>query len=402
MKNLIKIYLPAALLMLCMAFSQAGFAQNRKELENKKKKVLQDIEYTNKLLKETEASKKDSYNNLVLINKKVESRQQLILTISEEIALIDQRIEDNKAIIELMEADLKKLKDDYAAMIYFAYKNRKTYNNLMFILSSRDFNQAYRRLKYLQQYTEFRKKQVLAIQSTQLMLDTQIARLEKEKQAKELLLNEKNVETNKLKEEQQDQTKTLNNLKSKEADLKKKLKQQQESASKLQREIEKMIADEAKISSGGKSNNYVLTPSEKLTSTNFANNKGKLPWPVEKGVITSQFGKQAHPVLQNVTIDNAGIDISTNSGAVVRAVFEGEVRRVFALPGAQNAVIIRHGNYLSVYTHLASVKVKAGDKVTTKQAIGVVYTDNEENKTIVHLEIWYESTKQNPSTWLAK
>lgn len=402
MKNLIKICFPAMLLTLCIVFNPAGFAQNRKDLESKKKKALQDIEYTNKLLKETETSKKDSYNNLVLINKKVESRQQLIGTINDEISLIDNRINNNKQIIEMMETDLKRLKDDYAAMINFAYKNRNTYNNLMFILSSRDFNQAYRRLKYLQQYNEFRKKQVLAIQSTQLMLDNEVARLEKEKQAKQLLLNEKSTETNKLKLEQQDQTKTLNTLKSKEADLKKKLKQQQEGASKLQREIEKLIAEEAKLSSGGKSNSYVLTPSEKLTSTNFANNKGKLPWPVEKGVVTGYYGKQAHPVLPNVTIDNAGVDISTNSGAVVRAIFEGEVRRVFTLPGAQNAIIIRHGNYLSVYTHLASVNVQAGDKVTTKQAIGVVYTDKEENKTTVHLEIWYESTKQNPSTWLAK
>lgn len=402
MRNFTRHIITLACITAVMLNAMSLWAQNRTELESKKKKVLQDIEYTNKLLKETEANKKSSYNNLLLINRKVESRQQLITHINDEILQIDRRIDDNKLIIDMLESDLKKLKDDYAAMIYFAYKNRSTYNHIMFILSSKDFNQAYRRLQYLQQYTQFRKKQVIAIQTTQMMLDNQIAKLENVKKEKQALLDEKQDETEKLKKEQDEQSKTLNTLKSKEADLKKKLKQHQESAAKLQREIEKMIAEEAKKSSGGKSNTYVLTPSEKLVSTNFANNKGKLPWPVEKGIITSSYGKQPHPVLQNVTIDNAGVDISTSEGAVVRAIFEGEVRRVFSIPGAQNAIIIRHGNYLSVYTHLSKVYVQAGDKVATKQSIGEVYTDKEDNKTIVHLEIWYESTKQNPASWLAK
>ncbi|HOY38556.1 MAG: peptidoglycan DD-metalloendopeptidase family protein [Bacteroidales bacterium] len=389
-------------LMLFCLMASVTFSQSRKELENKKKKVLQDIDYTNKLLKENEAKKVDSYNNLLLINKKVESRQELILSIGEELAIIDEHIDDNKMVLDLMQEDLKRLKDEYAEMIYFAYKNRNTYSSIMFILSSEDFNQAYRRLMYLQQYSDYRKRQVLAIQSTQLMIENQIAKLDALKAEKQALLGEKNAEKEQLKEEQQQQSKTLNKYKNKEAELKKQLKKQQESAAQLQREIEKMIAEEVNKSSGGKSNTYVLTPSEKLVSTNFANNKGKLPWPVERGVIVSSFGKHAHPVLENVTIDNAGIDISTTEGAVVRAVFEGEVRRVFTLPGAQNAVIIRHGNYLSVYTHIAKVYVNTGDKVTTKQAIGSVYTDKEENKTIVHLEIWYESSKQNPASWLAK
>ncbi|NLA23839.1 MAG: peptidoglycan DD-metalloendopeptidase family protein, partial [Bacteroidales bacterium] len=208
--------------------------------------------------------------------------------------------------------------------------------------------------------------------------------------------------TSKLEQEQNSQTKTLNNLKNKESELKRKLQQQQQSANKLQREIEKLIAEEARRSSGGKSTTYVLTPSEKIISTNFANNKGRLPWPVEKGVITSRFGKQAHPVIKNITIDNAGVDISTNPGANVRAIFDGEVRSVMSMPGAQNIVIIRHGEYLSVYTHLMSVNVKVGDHVNTKQNIGKVYTDIDENKTILHLEVWFKEAKENPAVWLAK
>ncbi|HPG73699.1 MAG TPA: hypothetical protein PLM49_05355, partial [Bacteroidales bacterium] len=272
MRNFTRHIITLACITAVMLNAMSLWAQNRTELESKKKKVLQDIEYTNKLLKETEANKKSSYNNLLLINRKVESRQQLITHINDEILQIDRRIDDNKLIIDMLESDLKKLKDDYAAMIYFAYKNRSTYNHIMFILSSKDFNQAYRRLQYLQQYTQFRKKQVIAIQTTQMMLDNQIAKLENVKKEKQALLDEKQDETEKLKKEQDEQSKTLNTLKSKEADLKKKLKQHQESAAKLQREIEKMIAEEAKKSSGGKSNTYVLTPSEKLVSTNFANN----------------------------------------------------------------------------------------------------------------------------------
>lgn len=389
-------------LMCLVLCSLSSFAQTRSDLEKKRKDAIKEIEYTNKLLQETERGKKESYNNLLLINSNISARQEIINSINHEINLIESQIDDNNMVIGLLNDDLKILRDEYAKMVLLAYKNKNSYSRLMFLLSSKDFNQAYRRLKYYQQYSDYRKKQALAIQSLQLVLTTELEKLALAKKEKELLLSEKRDETDNLKQEQKAQNNTLTQLSKKEEDLRKTLKKQEETATQLQREIERLIAEEAKKSSGTTSGVYELTPAEKIISTNFGNNKGLLPWPVERGVIVSSYGKHPHPVLNNVTIENAGVDIATSPGAQVRSMFDGEVRRVFTLPGAQNAIIIRHGSYLTVYTHLSKTFVIAGDKVITKQAIGEVYTDKDENKTTLHIEIWKESTKMNPSYWLAK
>ncbi|MDD4236403.1 MAG: peptidoglycan DD-metalloendopeptidase family protein [Bacteroidales bacterium] len=394
--HLIKNTILIILTLLCAI----SVAQNRSELEKKKNNAIKEIEYTNKLIRETEQGKKESVNNLNLINTKISARQELINAISSEISLIETTIKDNELVISMLEEDLIALRNEYAKMIVLAYKNRNSYDRLMFILSSDDFNQAYKRLKYYQQYSDYRKKQAMAIKGIQVVLNSENEKLAASKQEKETLLAEKSDETNQLKQEKRMQNSTIQKLTKQEEDLRKTLRKYEETAAQLQREIEKLIAEEAKASSS--SGTYQLTPAEKLISTNFGNNKGALPWPVERGVIVSSYGKHPHPVLGGVTIENAGVDIATAQGTQVRAIFEGEVRRVFTLPGAQNAVIIRHGNYLSVYTHLSKAFVKKGDKVETKQAIGEVYTDKEENKTIVHIEIWKENLKMNPAQWLAK
>lgn len=388
------------ILIILTLLSAISVAQNRSELEKKKNNAIKEIEYTNKLIRETEQGKKESVNNLNLINTKISARQELINAINSEISLIETTIKDNEMVISMLEEDLIALRNEYAKMIVLAYKNRNSYDRLMFILSSDDFNQAYKRLKYYQQYSDYRKKQAMAIKGIQVVLNSENEKLAASKQEKETLLAEKSDETNQLKQEKRMQNSTIQKLTKQEEDLRKTLRKYEETAAQLQREIEKLIAEEAKASSS--SGTYQLTPAEKLISTNFGNNKGALPWPVERGVIVSSYGKHPHPVLGGVTIENAGVDIATAQGTQVRAIFEGEVRRVFTLPGAQNAVIIRHGNYLSVYTHLSKAFVKKGDKVETKQAIGEVYTDKEENKTIVHIEIWKENLKMNPAQWLAK
>lgn len=188
-------------------------------------------------------------------------------------------------------------------------------------------------------------------------------------------------------------------MKSQEDDLRKKLQSHKQRADQLQREIERLIAEEAKKSS---SEGYAMTPEEKIISKEFGNNKGRLPWPVASGVITGKFGKQPHPVLKNVYINNNGVDITTSKGSIVRSVFDGEVRKIFKVPGYQNAVIIRHGNYLSTYTHLESVYVSVGDKVSAKQSIGSVHTDVNSGETVVHMEVWYGQKVLNPEQWLAK
>ncbi len=376
--------------------------QKKVELENKKKKTQEEINYTNKLLKETRENQKSSYNNLLLINKNIDSRRELIENISTEVSYTDQRIQETEQIIEIMQEDLEILKEDYAEMIRVAWKNQNKYNTIMFILAAKDFNQTYLRLKYMQQLADFRKKQFLAINSLKDILEIQVQELNDARLNKTKLLDDEKREEQNLRTEQEEQEKTIAKLKGQEQDLKKKLQDQQKQMAQVQREIEKLIAEEAKRTSGSATGKYELTPSEKIVSTNFGNNKGKLPWPVERGVVVLGFGKQMHPVITSIEIDNKGIDISTTEGSDARSVFDGEVRKVFAVPGAQNAVIIRHGEYLSVYTQLDNVYVSVGESVVAKQAIGKIHTDKTENKTILHFEIWKGSVVSNPSGWLAK
>ena len=389
------------LIIFCLVGHNAALSQSKTDLENKKKKTLEEISYTNKLLKQTKESQKESYNSILLISKNINSRKELIQNINDEVSYYNERVLETELIITIMQDDLEILKQKYANMIKVAWKNQNKYNDIMFILSADDFNQTYLRLKYMQQLAEFRKKQFMAINSVKAVLEIQIAKLNEAKLSKTRLLNEEKKESQKLTKEQQNKESTLANLKSQEQELKNKLQEQQKQMAQLQREIEKLIAEEAKRSSGSKTGKYELTPAEKIVSTNFDNNKGRLPWPVERGVITSSFGKQNHPILRNVTLDNKGIDITTTTGSTARAVFDGEVRKVISIPGAQNAVIIRHGQYLSVYTNLDDVYVSVGEMVVTKQSLGIIHTDKSENKTVLHFEIWKVSTPMNPSYWLA-
>lgn len=376
-----------------------AFSQNREELEKKKQKTQKEIEYTSKLLNQTRKGAKKSYNDLLLLNKKITSRKELIINIGRELKLLDKHIKENQDIINALQNDLEELKKKYARMIQYARRNKNTQQRLMFILSSEDFNQAYKRIRYLQQYAEYREQQAAAIVSMQKVIEDQTEALESRKQEKEQLLTSKEKERLKLNSEKEEQSTILQNLQSKEKELKRKLAAKRKQARQLEEEIERLIALEAKKSSG---NVYVLTPEEKIISTNFGNNKGRLPWPVSRGVITRQFGTHPHPVLKNIQTNNNGIDISTSEGARVRSIFDGNVRKIFQIPGAQNAIIIRHGNYLSVYTHLAKVFVSEGEQVSTKQHIGELFTDKSENQTIVHIEIWYGNKKMNPENWLAK
>ncbi|HPX75782.1 MAG TPA: peptidoglycan DD-metalloendopeptidase family protein [Bacteroidales bacterium] len=378
------------------------FPQSKSELEKKKNKTQQEINYINKLLKETQKTQKESYNNLLLINKNIESRRSIINDISYEIKLINGKIADIELIISIMEEDLENLKTHYANMIRVAWKNTNKYNNIMFILASEDFNQAYLRLKYMQQLANYRNKQFKAITALTDILAIQKQQLTELKNKNNNLLAEQRNEEKTLKNDQVKQESTIKKLKTQESDLKKKLQQQQKQMADLQREIERIIREEAKRNTNVATGKFELTPEAKLVGTNFEKNKGNLPWPVERGVIVSSFGKQKHPVLSNIEIDNRGVDISTTVGASIRAVFDGDVKQVLAMPGMQNVVIIMHGEYMSVYSHLETVLVSKGDKVLAKQVIGKVYTDKTENKTILHFEVWKSTSAVNPASWLSK
>lgn len=424
------------LIFLFCAF--AAKAQNKKELEKKKSQLQSEIKVTNQLLNETKKNKRISLNQLVTLNKKIGMREELINTIGSEINLLGNQISDNQQRINYLESELEKLKKEYASMIYYAYKNQSNYDKLMFVFSAQDFNQAFKRLKYFQQYSEFRKNQAALIDSTKKRISEQNQQLHEKKQDKNKLLLTEEEEKQTLTKEKQEKEKVLTQLQSKEKQLKKELAKKQSDANKLNAAIKKIIDDELKkareeareaakakrkkekeaaIATAKKENKPLpvetkkeeekeaeevelkLTPEAQKLSNSFAANKAKLPWPVAEGIISSSFGEHEHPVLKGIKVKNNGIDISTKNSAATRAVFDGVVTGVISIPGAGKAIIIRHGEYLTVYSNLASVNVDKGDKVKTKQQIGVVL-DGEEDRSEMHFEIWKGSVLLNPAQWI--
>jgi septal ring factor EnvC (AmiA/AmiB activator) len=412
-KTIIKFLLKKAVIPLVTLFilSSVLNAQDRKAgLQQEKKQIEEEIAYTNKLLGQTQKNRRSTMDELAVLQQKIRQRERLINTVQAEVILINNEIKETTDSIFSLKVELKKLKEEYAKMIYYAYRNRSSYDRLVFLFSSRDFNQAYRRLKYFQQYGAYRRMQAELIIKTQASLLEKEQQLEQQKTDKQNLLAEEQNEKNLLENEKGDADRTVQNLSQKEKELKASLRAKEKAAAKLQKTIENIIAEEIRLAeeraraetTSKTSSGFALTPEELQLSENFASNKGKLPWPTERGIVSSTFGEHQHPVLPRVKIINNGIDILTSEGEHARAVFSGVVTRIISVPNFNNVVIIRHGEYLSVYSNLDEVMVSKGQEVRTKQNIGRVYTNQSENKTELHFELWKAKDLMNPSYWLAK
>ncbi len=423
----------SVLILFCLTGTTIK-AQNRKELEARRKQTLKEIEYTNSLLKKTQLEKKNSMNQLLILNKKIKAREELIQNIQQEIALLDKRIQQLLARLDTLENNLNKLKKAYARMLVFAYKTRSAYDKIIFVLSADDFNKSYRRLRYLQYYGEYRQKQIQQIITTKTEIKSVLEQLREKKLQKEQLRNESEQEKMILSKDKDEQTKVLGSLKKQESELLKKLAEQKKADRQLQETIKQLIAEELRkaredaarkareeskakerektTATTTKSSTVVkeevkkpeplLTREEQLVNDKFESNRGLLPWPTERGIILSTYGEHDHPVLKGIKVRNDGIHIGTLPGAKVRSIFDGEVTKVLSIPGKNKVVIIRHGNYFTVYANLSEVLVGAGQKVKTKQTIGVAGTDPDEDKTFVELQIWNGSIKLNPELWITK
>ena len=387
------------------------YAQGSKaNLQNEKKQIKEEIAYTNKLLSQTSRNKRSSIDGLVILKQKIRQRERLINNIKAGIILLKNEIEETGDSIFSLTVELKKLKEEYAQMIYYAYRNRNSYDRLVFIFASADFNQAYRRMKYFQQYSSYRRTQAELITKTQSALTEKELALEHQKAEKQGLLGSEESEKVILEGEKSEVNLTIQDLGKQEKELKASLKKQEKAVAELERAIQKIIAEEIRLaeeraraeSTSKTSSGFALTPDEMQLSENFANNKGKLPWPTERGIVSGTFGEHQHPILPRVKIKNNGIDILTSEGEYARAVFSGEVTRVISIPNFNNVVIIRHGEYLTVYSNLDEVLVSKGEEVTTRQHIGRIYTNHNENKTEMHFEIWKAKDLMNPSYWLAQ
>ncbi len=385
------------------AFAQKG---SKSSLQKKKDKLNKEIKYTNSLLEKTKRNQQDKEKKLLIINNQIKLREELVATISEELNNIVANIQGLEKQINQKSEEVDKLKEDYAKMVRFAQRNQGNLNAIVYVLGANDFYQSYRRLKHLKQYTDYRKQQAVLIYEAQEQLKLQVEELAIQRSEKELLLSDQVKQKEKLASDKTSQVATIQELKQEESRLKRKLEKQKKEKDKIQKQLEDLIRAEIRKSKSKNNGKFKLSPEEKIISDKFAQNKGKLPWPVEQGVITGRFGKQAHPVLKNITIENNGIDITTNKEAAVRAIFKGEVNSVLVIPGAGKVVVINHGAYRTIYTNLKDVLVKKGDLVELKEYIGTSISKEGSDKSEAHLEIWRIGQngveKLNPLPWLAQ
>jgi septal ring factor EnvC (AmiA/AmiB activator) len=428
--------------------AQSAHKNSKKDLENKKKRIQAEIKQINSMLSETKANKRSSIGALMNLNVKLKKRQELINTINAELAVIGSDISRNETSISQLKSNLAKLKNEYARMIVYAQRNQDSYSTLMFIFAAGDFNQAYQRLKYMQQYSEFRKKQAIEIINTQTALIARLHELKSQREEKNSLLNNEVTEKKMLSSEKSEQEQVLTELQQKEKSLKKQLQKKKQDAVELQLAIKRLIAEEirrkreeaaraarAKALAARKAREEKIKaeklaaekagkkpppprketaePVEKETSfdpglteeavalsADFANNRGRLPWPVAKGVICETYGEHEHPAIKGFMMFNNGIEICASKGTQARAVFEGEVTGIAVSPMGGNLVIIRHGEYLSVYSNIGDVLVKTGQKVKVKDPIGTVLYNDDEEKTSMNLQIWKGQKTMDPGGWL--
>lgn len=448
-KLLLLVTLVCSFLLTYPVSAQNGKSSKR-ELENKKKRINDEIRQINSMLSETKAIKKSSMGALVTLNIRLKKRQELIATINAQLNELDKDIRRNENNIEQLKAQLEKLKKEYARMIVFAQRNQDAYSALMFIFAADDFNQAYARLKYMQQYSEFRRKQALEIINTQTRLIAGLNELKEQRMEKNTLLGNEVVEKKNLSNEKAEQEQVLTELQKKEKQLKTELEKKKEDAVQLQLAIKRLIEEEirrkaeaaerarqARIAAAKKAKEEKekeekrriaaakkagtpppkpvadtkpepdkpllmpeLSEEAEALSTDFSNNRGKLPWPVLKGVICEPYGEHEHPALKGFMVFNNGVEICATKGTQARAVFEGEVTGIAVSPTGGKLVIIRHGEYLSVYSNLDEVLVKTGQKVNVKQPIGTVLFDEDEGKTSMNLQIWKGQKTMDPGGWL--
>ena len=423
-----KLHIILVLLLLALVsptFGQKTKGKSKKQLQSEITSLQNEISTANQLLKKTKKDREMTLNEVSILDSKIKQREKLIKAYNEQIAVLDEEIKSGQSNIRSLNSDLSKLQKEYAKMIVFANKNRNNYNKLGFIFASKDFNQAFSRLRYIREFSDARKVKMNQIASTERQISSEVEANRQAREEQAALLADEKVQKADLQNEKKELNQQVTKLKKQEGKIQQDIKNKQQQAKKLQKAINDIIAEEIRKANAEaerkrkeaekkakekgktaapapKEKGMALTPAEKTLSSNFVGNKGKLPWPVERGVISSSYGKHASVVSSKVTVTNNGIDIATTENAHARAVFEGEVANVTKLTGSNTVVIIRHGEYFTVYSNLEDVTVKRGDKVKTKQNIGIVHTNKTEGKTELHFELLKEQVRQNPANWLSK
>ena len=403
-KNIFFIILIAFLLG-----SFAGVSQNKKqqELEERRQELREEIKKINELQQENKSKQKSQLSVIENYNYKISVLNNLIAVTNQQANLLTREINSNQKKITSLREELKVLKEDYADMIVKSYKNKNQQSRIMFLLSSENFKQAYKRLQYMKQYAEHQKQQGQEIKRKSEELQSINISLLKQKKDKQKLISENREVQKALEKERKQQRDLMVDIKKNINIYTAQLRAKQREADRIEKEINRIIREaiaksNKKAGKSVSSKGFALTAEEKILASNFVSNKGKLPWPVEKGYVTLRYGTQPSPIDRSLTIKSNGVRITTERGAKVRAVFNGEVSEIIKLKNVNPIVMIRHGNYISIYKNLSSVYVKKGDKVTTKQEIGEVFTNPSTGETILSFTISKGFSTENPASWIYK
>ena len=382
-------------------------SQKQKELEAKRQQLQEEIEQINSLLFSNKKKEKSIISQVEDLNYKVSVRKNLIKVTNDQANLLTREINKNQKEISSLRQQLEVLKEDYAAMIVKSYKSRSDQSKVMFLLSSDDFKQAYKRLQYIKQYADYQKDQGEKIKNKTQQLQDLNNSLVTQKKEKDKLIEENRIAKNRLEEELKQENVLMASIRKNLSNYSSQIKKKQQEADRIDREIDRLIREaiaesNKKAGNSKSSKTYALTAEAKALAANFESNKGKLPWPVEKGIVTLRYGKQPSPIDKTVTINSNGVRIATEEGSQVRAVFDGEVSAIVALKNANPAIIIRHGTYFTIYKNLSKIFVKQGDKVSTKQVIGEVFTNKNNGETILGFGVNKNSNTENPANWIYK
>lgn len=392
-------------MIFLLSFQQVlAQSEQQKELEKKRQEILKEIEQVNVMFFSSKKQTQSVLQQVQELGFKIKTRQKLIDITNQQANLLNRDIRRNEQKIKDLTYELSLLKSDYADMIRKAYKSKSDQSRLMFLLSSDNFIQAYKRLQYMKQYANYRRTQGTEIQGKTDELKQVNDKLADQLAEKEILINENKEAQALLLTEKKEQEVLVKNLRKKERSFANEIKKKQQEVDRIDRQIQKLIRDAIAASNKASGNTgsakFSLTPEAKILADNFVSNKGNLPWPIEKGLLILGFGKQPHPYVKNVYINSNGVRIATEEGSKARAIFEGEVLEVQVISNANKTVLIQHGNYISVYSNLGKVYVKKGEKIKVYQEIGEVFTNKTTKETVLKFSIFRDSDPQNPADWI--
>ncbi|MGL2987985.1 murein hydrolase activator EnvC family protein [Flavobacterium sp. RSSA_27] len=398
-----------SILFLCLTSLVWGQESQQEKLEQRKAQILQEIRENESQLQSVKKKEKSAVTVVMLQANKIKLQEKLIKTTEKQAKILGNDMYINQVKINKLKKELELLKEDYARMIVKSYKSRSEESRAMFLLSSESFLQAYKRAQYMKQYSSFRKMQGEEIKAKSLELQDYNGRLAIQKKEKQKIIAEREKERLALEKQKKEQQRLVNAIKKDKNKIMAAIRKKQAETKAIDRQIDRLIREaiaEANrkaakdgTATGGSSSRIALTAEAKILADNFRANKGKLPWPVEKGFVSLGYGKQPHPVYPTLVINNSGVEITTESGAFARSVFAGEVTNIMVLSPVNKAVMIQHGDCFTVYQNLSSVSVSKGDKVGIKQNLGKIRT-NSEGKTVLKFTISQNAIYNNPASWL--